>query len=152
MLVVERQELARRRAAAPALHYTYGLSDAFNLLVDGGWSLVALNEKLRSPATPHTRPTNVTNVNVGVGLRARRPAVGAVGGVERRAATRSTAGTLDGTKFLPGFALALGLDYRLNRSWSVGVALRQHMLVHGHARRTRASRRRFARFEYVWGW
>ncbi|HEY6458681.1 MAG TPA: hypothetical protein VIY73_00980, partial [Polyangiaceae bacterium] len=28
------------------LHYTYGITDAFNFVADGGWSLVALDEKL----------------------------------------------------------------------------------------------------------
>ena len=48
------------------VHYTYGLSDAFNLVANAGWSLIALSEKLTDPSTPHTRPTNVTNVNAGV--------------------------------------------------------------------------------------
>jgi hypothetical protein len=47
-------------------HYTYGLTDAFNLVADAGWSLVALNEVLGDPTTPRTRPTNVTNADVGV--------------------------------------------------------------------------------------
>ncbi|MGH7296873.1 MAG: hypothetical protein ACRELB_18180, partial [Polyangiaceae bacterium] len=47
------------------LHYTYGISDAFNFVADAGWSLVALDEKLWDPTTPHTRPTNLTTVDAG---------------------------------------------------------------------------------------
>jgi opacity protein-like surface antigen len=133
------------------LHYSYGLSDAFNIVANAGWALVALNEKLWDPATtPHTRPTNFTNVDAGVAyvldvLRWVPWGAAEIGGYALQG------GTIDGLKILPGFAFAVGLDYRINRSWSVGAELRQHMLfteMSTYPSLTQA----FGRFEYVWGW
>jgi hypothetical protein len=132
------------------LHYTYGLSDAFNLVADAGWSLVALNEVLSDPTTPRTRPTNVTNVDVGAAyvldvLQWVPWGALEIGGYALQG------GTIDGVKPLPGVAIAVGVDYRLNRSWSIGVAAREHLLF------TEMSTypsflQGLVRFEYVWGW
>jgi hypothetical protein len=132
------------------LHYTYGITDAFNLVADGGWSLVALDEKLWDPTTPHTRPTNVSNVDVGLAyvldvLRWVPYGAAEIGGYALQG------GTIDGLKILPGAALAVGLDYRFNRSWSAGVELREHFLfteMSTYPTFTQA----LLRFEYVWGW
>ena len=52
-------------------------------------------------------------------------------------------GAIAGVKLYPGVAIGLGLDYRLDRSWSVGVAVHQRFL---------ADLSTLVRFEYVWGW
>jgi hypothetical protein len=133
------------------LHYTYGLSDAFNLVADAGWSLVALNETLTDPTTtPRTRPTNVTNANVGVAyvldvLQWVPWGALEIGGYALQG------GTIEGVKALPGAAVAVGLDYRLDRSWAIGVEAREHLLF------TEMSTypsflQGLVRFQYVWGW
>jgi hypothetical protein len=135
--------------AGVGAHWTYGLSDAFNLIVDGSWSLVAIGEKRLDANTPATRPATVTSLDAGIayvldvlrwvpwgGLMAGGYALGG--------------GTISGTKFLPGIALALGLDYRISRSWAVGLSIRQHVL--SNASTYPSFTQTFARIEYTWGW
>jgi hypothetical protein len=129
------------------LHYTYGLSDAFNLVGHAGWSLVALNAA--DPSAPPTHPTNVTNVDAGLAyvldVLQWVPWISLeVGGYALQG------GTIGGVKLEAGGALGLGLDYRLNRSWSVGVDVHQHLLLDmsTYPSFTQA----MVRFEYVWGW
>jgi hypothetical protein len=129
-------------------HYAYGLSDAFNLMVEGSWSLVALGER-PSKGVPTTRPDTVGDAGVGVGyvLDVVRwvPYAGAlVGG------NMLTGGTV-GTRFLPGATLALGLDYRCTRDLAVGFAFRQHMFVTDMTTYPSFTQM-FARVEYTWGW
>jgi hypothetical protein len=131
-------------------HWAYGLSDAFNLMAEGTWSLVARGEKVQGPTTPRTRPTHVTNVNVGLGyvfdvLRWVPYAGALIGGYGL------AGGTIDGATILPGIAIALGLDYRFGRSWAAGLALRQHMLFTEMSTYPSFTHV-FARFEYTWGW
>ncbi|HEY8040128.1 MAG TPA: hypothetical protein VIF15_10060 [Polyangiaceae bacterium] len=132
------------------LHYTYGLNDQFNLLVEATWSLVALGETLQDPSTPRTRPSNVTSGGVGLGYVLDVLRWVPWGGV-LLGGYALEGGTIDGVKVLPGAAIALGLDYRFDRSWVAGVSVRQHMLVTDmtdYPSFTQA----FARFEYTWGW
>jgi hypothetical protein len=139
------------------LHYTYGLSDAFNLVADAGWSLVALNETLTDPTTPHTRPTNVTNVNAGVAYVLDVLQWVPWGALELGGYALQ-GGTIGGVQVLPGAALAVGLDYRLNRSWAIGVELREHILFTEQlgisvGNSTYPSfTQALLRGEYVWGW
>jgi hypothetical protein len=136
--------------ASFGLHYTYGFSDAFNLVADAGWSLVALNEVIADSTTPRTRPTNLTNANAGVAyvldvLRWVPWGSAEVGGYALQG------GTIEGVKFLPGVSLAVGLDYRLDRSFSFGVEIRQHMLFTEMSTYPSFTQG-LGRFEYVWGW
>lgn len=132
------------------VHYTYGLTDQFNLMVDGNVAFVAGNQQPDEPSTPHTRPSQVDYLTAGVGyvldIVQWVPYFGlAVGGY------RLAGGTLDNAEVLPGAAVALGLDYQLSRSWAVGVGFRQHLLftkLSTYPSYTTA----FLRFEYVWGW
>jgi hypothetical protein len=130
------------------LHYSYGLSDAFNLVASAGWSLLAVGN-LQDGSSPPTRPTNMTNVNAGVAyvldvLQWVPWISGELGGYALQG------GTIGGVKLDVGVAVGLGLDYKLNRSWSVGVAVHQHFLLDmsTYPSFTQA----LARFEYVWGW
>lgn len=131
-------------------HWAYGLSDAFNVMVEAAWSPVALGEKLQGLSTPRWRPASVVNAGAGVGylldVLQWVPYAGllvcgyALGG-----------GTIDHVQVRPGAALALGLDYRFGRSWAAGFAFRQHMLVTDAS--TYPSFTQFlARFEYTFGW
>jgi hypothetical protein len=130
-------------------HWTYGLSDAFNLVVDGSWSLVAIGEKALDAHTPATRPASVASLDAGVAyvfdvLRWVPWASLELGGYAL------DGGTISGVKFLPGAAIALGLDYRLTRSWAVGASVRQHAFL--DLSTYPSFTQTFARFEYTWGW
>jgi hypothetical protein len=129
-------------------HWTYGLSDAFNLMVEATWSLVAI-ETLDSKSTPRNRPTWVGNADVGVAyvfdVLTWVPYAGLlVGGYAL------DGGTIRGTVFLGGLSIAAGLDYRLSRSFAIGVALRQHMVTDPNTYPSLSQA--FARAEYTWGW
>lgn len=140
-------------------HWAYGLSDAWQVAVEGGWSLVSLGEKRDVTVTdangkvttaPNNRPGQIVHASAGVhyvidvlrwvpyfGLHA--TGLGLVGG------------NLDAPKFIFGMTLAVGLDYQVTRALTLGVAIRQHFpfsdfttypsLTHG-----------LARAEFVWGW
>jgi hypothetical protein len=130
--------------ATVGLHYTYGLSDAFNFVASAGWSLVALDE-----TTGPNHPTSMTNVNAGVAyvldVLQWVPWISLeLGGYTMQG------GTVAGVRLDAGAAVGLGLDYRLNRSWTVGVVVHQHFLLDmsTYPSFTQA----VARFEYVWGW
>ncbi|HEY3821989.1 MAG TPA: outer membrane beta-barrel protein [Polyangiaceae bacterium] len=132
------------------VHYTYGLSDAFNLVANAGWSLVALNQTLTDPTTPHTHPTNMTNADVGVAYVLDVLQWVPWGALEAGGYALQ-GGTLDGVKILPGVAIAVGVDYRLSRSWSIGIEAREHLLFTDTATYP-SFLQGLARFEYVWGW
>jgi hypothetical protein len=130
------------------LHYTLGLSDAFDLMFEGAYSLVALGQHASGPKTPHTYPEWIANANVGIGyvfdVLTWVPYAGIlVGGYGL------SGGTIQGLKAMPGVEIALGLDYRIARSFSVGVAARQHLLSETDT--YKSFTQLLARFEYVWG-
>jgi hypothetical protein len=129
-------------------HWTYGLSDAFNLMVEGAWSLVALGEA-SDPKTPTTRPAWVANADVGLGYVFDVLRWVPYGGVLVGGYALS-GGSIHGVKVLPGLELALGLDYRLNRRFAVGLALREHLMY--ETSKYPSFSQAFARFEYTWGW
>jgi hypothetical protein len=126
--------------ASIGAHWTYGLTDQFDLMLEGAWSVEALGHHAGS----------ITNADAGVSyvldVLQWVPYLGIlVGGYEL------TGSEIGGPKLLPGGVLALGLDYRLNRELELGVAVREHMLL------TEVSTypsfvQVFARLEYTWGW
>jgi hypothetical protein len=129
-------------------HWTYGLSDAFNLMLEGSWSLVSTNEP-RGKNIPHTRPTWETHGSAGVAyvfdVLTWVPYVGLlVGGYVLGG------GTLDSTKYLVGFSVAAGVDYRFSRSFSLGISARQHMM--NEASNYPEFTQLFAQAAYTWGW
>jgi hypothetical protein len=130
-------------------HWTYGLTDAFNLMAEGSWSLLALNEKIDGKTTPLTRPEWGATGDVGVAyvfdvLRWVPYAGLLVGGYALGG------GTIQGTRVLAGAEIEVGLDYRFNRSLCAGVAARQHMLT--DANTYPSFTQLFAQLEYTWGW
>ena len=131
------------------VHYTYGLSDAFDLMFEGAYSLVALGQRADGPKTPSTYPAWVANADVGIGyvfdVLTWVPYAGVLLG-----GYGLSGGTIHGLKAMPGVEIALGLDYRLGRSVSVGVAARQHFLSETDT--YPSFTQLLARFEYVWGW
>jgi hypothetical protein len=135
--------------ASGMVHYAYGLSDAFNLMVEGGYSLVALGQTADSPKTPQTYPESVANADVGIGyvfdVLTWVPYAGIlVGGYSL------SGGTIPETKLLPGVEAALGLDYRVGPSVSIGVAAREHFM--SETSTYPSFTQLFARIEYIWGW
>jgi opacity protein-like surface antigen len=114
--------------AGGALHYTYGLTDTFNLMAEGGSAVVALDQRQDSPESPRTRPATVDRLGVGVGyvidILRYVPYVGVLA-----TGYRLAGGTLDKSLFVGGAALALGLDYQITRNWTVGVAARQAFML-----------------------
>ncbi len=104
-------------------HYVYGISDAFNLMVEGSWANVTFRGESDAP---RTRPNWLATGDVGASyvfdVLRWVPYVGVlVGG------TTLSGGPLGRTKILPDLEIAAGLDYRIDRSWSVGVEAREHM-------------------------
>lgn len=131
------------------LHYTYGFNDQLNLMVEGNGSVVAADQKQDYAGAPLTRPAEVDHLSAGVGyvIDVLRwvPYVGVLAG-----GYRLSGGTVDGSLFIAGAALAVGLDYQLSRHWALGVAARQHFLLTQMS--TYPSYTTVAlRFEYMWG-
>lgn len=106
------------------LHYAYGLNDAFNLMIEGSFMQVAL-EELPGKGVQANRPTSFSNAGVGVSytLDVVRwiPYAGLL--VEGYSAN---GGTVQGPSIAVGGAIALGLDYAFNRQLAAGFAFRQH--------------------------
>lgn len=121
-------------------HWTYGLTDQFDLMLEGAWSAEMLKQHAGTVTNAGAGLAYVLDVLQWV------PYFGLlVSGYEL------TGSEIGGPKLLPGGVLALGLDYRLNRALELGVAVREHMLF------TEASTypsfvQVFARIEYTWGW
>lgn len=141
MLVVQGKTNATLSGASFGLHYTYGITDAVDLVANGGSSLMPLG------ASPLS---TISNLDVGLAYVLdvlRWVPWGAVelGGY---ALTGSPVG---GTQVLPGFALAIGLDYRFDRSWAAGIELRQHMLF-TDVSTLPSFTQALLRFGYTWGW
>jgi outer membrane protein with beta-barrel domain len=135
----------------PALgaHWAYGLSDAFNLMVEGGWSIASLRDK-PGPKIPSDRPAWIANADVGVGyvfdVLQWVPYAGLLVGGEAL-----SGGTLPRGKFFPNAVVALGLDYRLSPRLAVGAALRQQFTALESSTYPSFTQA-FARLEYTWGW
>ena len=121
-------------------HWTYGLTDQFDLMVEGAWSVEAFGGHAGSVANADAGVSYVLDVLQWV------PYIGVlVGGYELWGSE------IGGPKLLPGGVLALGLDYRISRALAVGVSVREHMLL------TEISTypsfvQGVARLEYTWGW
>lgn len=133
-----------------ALHYAYGLSDQWNLMIEGSSVVVALNQEQDSKESPRNRPATVDHAAFGVGyvidILRWVPYVGAQGGVYRLAG-----GTLEADVFLAGLSVGAGLDYQLSRRFAIGLAGRQHLMLSKlstYPSYTTA----LLRFEYMWGY
>jgi hypothetical protein len=140
MLVAHGNKNTVATGTSAGLHYTYGLSDAFNLVAEADSGLLFLG--VPGAAT-------LTHVDVGLAyvldvLRWVPWGAAEVGGY-------GITGSSVGGTFLPGAALAVGLDYRFDRRWAAGVVVREHLfftslnlfpsLVEG-----------FLRAGVTWGW
>jgi hypothetical protein len=120
-------------------HWSYGLSDAFNVVVEGAGSIERFSR----------HPTWIANADAGLSyvfdvLQWVPYASLLVGGY--------TLGGRDagGPKFLPGAEVALGLDYRLSRDVAAGVTFHEHLLTEPSTYPSFIQV--FARIECTWGW
>jgi hypothetical protein len=133
-----------------ALHYTYGINDTFNLMVEATSSSVAREQFQDTPETPRTRPAGIDHGAFGVGyvldILQWVPYLCVLGG-----AYRVYGGTLPEDLYLPGLSAGVGLDYQLTRSFAVGIGVREHLMISKlstYPTYTTA----FLRAEYMWGW
>lgn len=140
MLVVNQPQAVNLLGGSAGLHYTYGITDAINLVGDVGWS----------PLVGASSFSHVTNFNVGLAyvldvLRWVPWGAAEAGGYGLSGAP------IGGTQVLPGFALAVGCDYRFDRSWAAGIVLRQHMLF-TDANNIPSFTQALLRVGYTFGW
>jgi hypothetical protein len=130
------------------VHYAYGITDAFNLMAEANGSIVSFGES-KGADVPHTRPTTVGHAGVGAGyvfdILTYVPYAGVLVGP-----TVLAGGTLDSSIVLGDAEIVLGCDYKLSHSWSLGLALEQHMLF-AKTSTYPSYTNFFARVEYVWG-
>lgn len=148
VLAIEDKSTASVGAGA-TLHYAYGLTDQWNLMVEAGSAVVALDQDQDTPETPRTRPGAIDHASVGFGyvidILRWVPYVGVMGGVYRFGG-----GTLPQALYLPAASFAAGLDYQLSRHFAVGVAGRQHMML-GELETYPSYTTVLLRFETMWG-
>jgi hypothetical protein len=132
---------------AVGAHWTYGVTDAFNLMIEGSWSLVALQVH-DDPS--HTRPAWIANGDAGVGyvfdIIRWVPYVAVLAG-----GYVLSGGSVEGARVRPGVEIEVGLDYRFNRSFEVGAVGREHMLFTDLSTYP-SFVQVLARAEYTWGW
>ncbi len=131
------------------LHYTYGLSDAFNLMVEAGYAQVALEESSGKGIT-NNRPTAMAHAGAGVAyvLDVLRwvPYFGVLA-----EGYGYVGGNLASPRAAGGLAVAAGLDYAISRSLAVGVAFREHFALTALGDYPTCTQA-LLRAEYVWGW
>lgn len=131
------------------LHYTYGITDQFNLIAGAQYSLVAPNASSATESSTHTHPANLWNADVGVAyvLDVLRwvPYFGGLVG-----AYVLDGGTISGNLVLPGAQVVVGLGYLLTPAWSVGVEGSEHFLFTDMSLYTSFTGV-VARAEFIWG-
>ncbi len=136
--------------AAFGAHYTYGLSDQWLFMARAAISPVAPDERANAPNTPNDRPSGLVGAGVGIGyvLDVMRwvPYAGLL--VDGYALYGGTLG--GGPRMVAGVSVALGVDYRIDRTWSVGASLHENILSEPgtYPSLTQA----FANVDMHWGW
>lgn len=140
MLVVHGNKNTVASGTSAGLHYTYGISDAFNLVADADSGVLFLGVP---------KPATLTHGNVGIAyvldvLRWVPWGSAEIGGY-------GITGSSVGGTFLPGAALAIGLDYRFDRSWAAGVVVREHLFFTNISLFPSLTEG-FLRVGYTWGW
>ncbi|HEX8794605.1 MAG TPA: hypothetical protein VF765_26850 [Polyangiaceae bacterium] len=141
MLVLHQNKNTVASGISGGLHYTYGLSDAFNLVADADSGVLFLGVP---------KPATLTHGDVGLAyvldvLRWVPWASAEVGGYGL------TGASVGGGTFLPGAAVAVGLDYRFDRSWAAGIVVREHIFF-TNINQFPSLTEGFLRVGYTWGW
>ena len=137
--------------AAFGVHYGYGITDQFNLLVEVQYALLSLGP----PAAPMSMtmpmsgsgsgsttppmptatndPSQMWNADIGLTyvLDVLRwvPYFGVLAG-----GYLLNGGGLPGSLILPGGEIVVGLDYLVTPRWAVGGEFSEHFPLHGHGR------------------
>jgi hypothetical protein len=129
------------------LHYTYGLWDAVNLVVEADASGFGVGT---APKNPAPEPGIVATGGVGLmyvfDVLRWVPYAGGIAG-----AGYFGGGWLGSPFVTLDLQLAAGLDYQITRTWTVGAAYRQHFFVTEMSTYPEFTSVGL-RFEYVWGW
>lgn len=157
LLAVNKRDTPSMGAAFLA-HWAYGLTDQWEIALEGGYSIVSLGEQKDIVVTdmsgmrklPNNRPAHLLQGSAGVnyvfdilrwvpyaGIYA--TAFGLLGG------------NLPSPKFVMGATLAAGVDYQITRAFTAGIAVRQHFPfsnLDDYPSFTQV----MARAELVWGW
>ena len=141
-------------------HYAYGLTDQWQIAIEGGYSIVSLGEQkdivvtdmstMKMTKLPNNRPAHLVQGSAGMNY---------VFDVLRwvpYAGIYATAfgmfgGNLPNPKFVMGGTLAVGLDYQFTRAFTAGLAVRQHFPfsdMDNYPSFTHV----LLRAELVWGW
>jgi hypothetical protein len=134
------------------VHLGYGLSDAFNLLVE--------IDGTRHPDAG-SRGTTVWSGGAGIAytldvaklvpyaglLASGYRLVGDVKCVQREDGSAACVPFANA----PGMQIVLGLDYQLDKNWAIGVELRMHTIFAAEPVGVVAYETTFVRAEYVWG-
>ena len=132
-----------------ALHYAYGLTDQWNLMVEASSAIVAKDQQQDTPDTPRTRPAAVDHLAVGAGyvidILRWVPYISVLGG-----GYRLDGGTLPNALILPGVSVGVGLDYQITRHIAVGVGAREHFMI-SKLDTYPSYTTVLLRFEYMWG-
>lgn len=138
------------------IHYSYGLSDAFNFLAEGAFCPVALQENSGKNPDGTTIPDNRATMieNLGVGIAYTLDVVRWVPYVGVLASAFSLhGGSVNDVRFAGGATLAVGIDYQLTsgpKHFAIGVAVRQHFMLTDIVNYPSYTQI-FLRAEYVWG-
>lgn len=152
--------------AAFGVHYGYGITDQFNLLVEVQYALLSLG----TPAAPMSPPTSMAmsasgtppmptatndpsqmwNADIGLTyvLDVLRwvPYFGALAG-----GYLLNGGGLAGSRLLPGGEIVVGLDYLVTPKWAVGGEFSEHFLFTNPMGVYTSYSTFFARTEFRWG-
>jgi len=144
--------------AGIGVHYTYGLTDQFNLMIEAGTGITKFGSTAApapdpadpNPPVPAAFPRAATFGGAGVGyvLDVLRyvPYFGILA-----TGYDLGGGSLPKGTFVFGAQLAVGLDYQIDRHWALGVAYRQHILI-TQADDYPSFSTLGLRAEYIWGW
>jgi hypothetical protein len=116
-------------------HLAYGLSDAFNALLDVDFTRHGnANTSIWSAGAGVAYTLDVARIVPYAGLM--------LGGYKLTGDLSTTA---------PGLQIPLGIDYHLDRSWAIGAQFRMHTIFAADPVGTLAYATTFARVEYLWG-
>jgi hypothetical protein len=116
-------------------HLAYGLTDAFNGVVEV--------DVTRHPSMGTTVFSTGAGVVYTFDVARAVPYAGVLGSGYKLAG--------DLSKWAPGFQLALGLDYQLERNWGIGVEARWHTIFASDPVGTAGYMTTFLKAEYRWG-
>lgn len=133
--------------------YTYGITDQFNLLVEGSFAVQGVSQSPisdKDATVPGVRPrflgTGAAGVSYVLDVLQWVPYGGLLFGVNALGG-----GTLPGTVVSPDAILAIGLDYQFGRRVTLGGAFRQHFLLTQLSAYPSYSQL-FLKLEYTWGY